>query len=277
LYPDNITDERAMYWMRLGWWADRQQWPFPTGGAFYEASARANRSGWANENRIESVIVAGAVGIRGYHRASGTYIIDENGLSDPLLARLPGIKTDWWRAGHRPRLVPEGYEEALLGNGEIKDAALREYWNTLCRVTRRRIGSGERTDAVRKMLLGNPGKDINWERYRMAWHDAPLEGWRKHFSGRRLGWQPVRLTLPEVQYASKIRAVIGNVDLELLRNGFSYGRRRVGLGGTMVFKPGGEWVWEIPETIRQRGFDQIVIHPVGVSRDLMPESLELIP
>ncbi|MEM6705768.1 MAG: hypothetical protein AAF690_23840 [Acidobacteriota bacterium] len=88
----------------------------------------------------QQIEVSGAIGLFGYYAGRDTTIVDIFGLSDPLLARLPGIVVSPtpkaglrnWRPGHAQRPVPEGYVETLLtGKNQIADDDLSRYYDVL--------------------------------------------------------------------------------------------------------------------------------------------------
>lgn len=92
----------------------------------------------------EQVEVSGAIGLFGYYAGRDTTIVDIYGLSDPLLARLPGIVVSPrpraglhnWRPGHAQRPVPEGYVETVAtGTNRIEDPDLARYYDFLHEVT----------------------------------------------------------------------------------------------------------------------------------------------
>jgi arabinofuranosyltransferase len=84
----------------------------------------------------EACMVTRNPGFSGYHAGPDKYIIDENALCDPLLARLPAFRADW-RIGHFTRSLPEGYLESVkTGENRIKDPQIKEYYEKLRLITR---------------------------------------------------------------------------------------------------------------------------------------------
>jgi arabinofuranosyltransferase len=95
------------------------------------------------------------VGYYGFFAGPGVHVIDPYGLGDPLMARLPFTeKMGFWASGHFYRHVPEGYPEAAIDAGTIKDPAIAAQWEKLKLVTRGPILSPERLREVVRFNLG---------------------------------------------------------------------------------------------------------------------------
>jgi len=104
------------------------------------------------------------------------YLLDECALADPLLARLPAVFKEEWRAGHFRRVVPTGYRDSLVNGGNaIADPQLREFYGHLSRITRSTpLWSRERLSTIWRMNTGAYNKLINRDRYRYAEFMKPL-------------------------------------------------------------------------------------------------------
>jgi arabinofuranosyltransferase len=101
------------------------------------------------------------IGIAGYTAGPRPLLIDESGLADPLLARLPYYKKQSFYIGHFRRRIPKGYMEALrTGSTERMHPSLAEYYKKL-----RLIVSGDLMDPerLRTIVEFNTGK---YDRYR---------------------------------------------------------------------------------------------------------------
>lgn len=87
------------------------------------------------------------IGLFGLNAGPGKHVIDENALSDPLLARLPvspRLYFDFWTS-HYFRDLPEGYLESIERNENLLvDPVLRAYYDRLRNVTRGALFSGAR-------------------------------------------------------------------------------------------------------------------------------------
>ncbi len=71
------------------------------------------------------------IGMFGYQAGPGTHIIDQFGLGDAFLARLPK-RPGPWRVGHYGRDLPEGYQATLeTGVNQISDPRLAEFYRHL--------------------------------------------------------------------------------------------------------------------------------------------------
>ena len=102
-----------------------------------------------------AVVEHGNVGFLGYYAGPDVHIIDRNGLTDPLLARLPVRDPADWRIGHFRRNVPDGYIETLRsGQNQIHDPALAAYYDALVTITRGPLWDGARWRAIWRMNTG---------------------------------------------------------------------------------------------------------------------------
>ena len=79
------------------------------------------------------------IGLYGLNAGPDKHVIDDNALSDPLLARLPvsqRVYFDFW-AGHYFREVPDGYVESVEHDKNVlADPLLHEYYEKIRNVTR---------------------------------------------------------------------------------------------------------------------------------------------
>lgn len=98
-------------------------------------------------------VVEGWAGIFGFYAGPEVHVIDVLGLGDPLLSRLPMLPVEW-RIAHFARPVPEGYQEAVIGQGAIRDPSMARYYERLSVVTRGEIWSGERFREIWRFNVG---------------------------------------------------------------------------------------------------------------------------
>ena len=132
----DIADERAYYTPHTGLFADRVLHPWAEQGLALRAAGPA-------------VVEHGNVGFLGYYAGPAVHIIDRNGLTDPLLARLPVRDPADWRIGHFRREVPAGYADTLRsGQNVIQDANLAAFYESLKLVTQGPLWSTERLREV---------------------------------------------------------------------------------------------------------------------------------
>jgi arabinofuranosyltransferase len=95
-------------------------------------------------------MVWGAIGFHGYANGPHFDTIDNLGLSDPLLARLPSRNLeDGWGRGHLFRDIPAGYIESVeMRENRIVDPALHQYYDQLRLVTMGPVWRLERFRAI---------------------------------------------------------------------------------------------------------------------------------
>jgi arabinofuranosyltransferase len=122
-----------------------------------DALAREGRSYAASS---ETVFVHPWIGLIGYYTGPSKYVIDPNGLSDPLLARLP-VGQDFYFAfwvSHWTRALPQGYVESRRAHANlIADPRIHEFFDRILNVTEGPIFSlGRFRDIV----------SLNWGRSR---------------------------------------------------------------------------------------------------------------
>lgn len=122
-----------------------------------------NLGGWVADafkarNSGQKVSVYRNIGYYGFFAGPGVHILDPYGIGDPLIGRMPFTEAmGYWSSGHFYRKVPEGYSEAAIDAGAIKDPVIQAYWKKLELVTRGPIFSGERLAEVVRFNLGmNP-------------------------------------------------------------------------------------------------------------------------
>jgi len=96
------------------------------------------------------------VGFAGYFGGPKVHLVDEYGLTDALIARLPA-ESDW-NPGHFHRLVPDGYVETLAagdGVNRIQDPATRRYYERLAKVIRGPLFAPGRFREIAWLNLGS--------------------------------------------------------------------------------------------------------------------------
>jgi arabinofuranosyltransferase len=149
--PDNgIADERGYYFAKFGMLTAR-------GNTFTPPP-------WKVSDRSVDVI-CGELGFTSIRKGPGMHYIDDCGLTDPLLARLPALSTPDWRIGHFFRQLPTGYEESLIqGKNLVLDTKTRAYWQSVRTVTRNSLFDSKRfTEIIR--LNFNLVEKPNWQLY----------------------------------------------------------------------------------------------------------------
>jgi arabinofuranosyltransferase len=98
----------------------------------------------------------GLMGEAGLNLGPYDYLLDECALADPLLARLPALFREEWRAGHFARMVPDGYRDSLAsGTNAIQNPGLKQYYDHLALITRStRLWSRDRLWTIWLMNTG---------------------------------------------------------------------------------------------------------------------------
>ncbi len=200
---------------------------------WYTVTAPLPDSRWATEGRElaakpHRVVVRGGIGLRGYFAGPDVHIVDEYGLADPLLSRLPVPDAQHelaFRAGHIRRNIPEGYLKSLQGKGQIDDPGVRHYAAEIARVTRGSLWSWHRLVTLARLELGlDRGQLANW----IAWSSvkritlgkldhhggedrhASYTYWaRDSKKGVLFTDTGVRVVLPEVSHVARWTAALG--------------------------------------------------------------------
>ena len=89
------------------------------------------------------------------HSNTSHYLIDLCTLSDPFLARLPPIHTQYFTTGHLIRMMPTNYGERLIGNiDSLPDKKLNDMLNDFLIVTRGNLFSWERFKIIWRLNTG---------------------------------------------------------------------------------------------------------------------------
>ncbi len=122
-------------------------WQIQTSGA-----AKGRRYSRQTRQRVRR---HGPLGFRFYFAGPKVTHVDENALTDPLLARLPMEKGNRWRSGHFDRKIPDGYLDSVRkGTNLVKDPHLKEYYRILKIITQGPIWSRERWQLIWGMQSG---------------------------------------------------------------------------------------------------------------------------
>jgi arabinofuranosyltransferase len=139
-------------------------------------SGRHPYEGHVYYNRANALLRSGAkvskewnVGVLGYRVGANVHLIDQLALGDPLLARLPTLRTVAYRPGHYPRYIPEGYAETIAtGEDRFSDRQLGAYYAHLRRVVAGDLLSLNRLSDIVAFNLGRYDHLIDVDRYRFA-------------------------------------------------------------------------------------------------------------
>jgi arabinofuranosyltransferase len=110
-------------------------------------------------------VICGGLGFAGVFGGPGIHFIDDCGLADPLLARLPAKRNPRWRIGHFTRQLPTDYEESIeSGKNMLKDGPTRAYYESLRTITRAPLGAPDRLREIWRFNTGTIAKP-DWAMY----------------------------------------------------------------------------------------------------------------
>jgi arabinofuranosyltransferase len=139
-----IYDCRGFYFQITGWLSDGRR-----------SHPERNVSHLDESLHVPRLIVLSAVGIPGYVLGDRVTIVDQLGLCDPLLSRLPPLFPDAFRPGHVQRHIPSGYLQTLAsGVNHIENPALADYWERLHEVVSAPLCSPHRMSTVVAFATG---------------------------------------------------------------------------------------------------------------------------
>jgi len=142
-YHHGVINERQLYYQTTGLlqpYSNLLNHPWVKKGFQFKADAPC-------------VVVEDTIGMMGYFGGPRVHIVDDFGLGDPLLARLPGQMQD--EIAHIEREIPEGYVETLkTGRNMFKDKNIGEYYNKLSFITRGKLFDKKRLIAIWDMNTG---------------------------------------------------------------------------------------------------------------------------
>jgi len=141
LVPSGIVDERACYVEHTGIAQNLRTKKYEK-HPYYDVGVQLRKNGVrVTHNTL--------VGLAGYAAGPRVHIVDDYGLTDPLLARIrfePGAE---WRIGHFRRGIPAGYLESLeSGENRLTDPCLKSLYDDLSVVTRGRLFASGRSSAI---------------------------------------------------------------------------------------------------------------------------------
>jgi arabinofuranosyltransferase len=137
--PEGVTDERAIFYTTTGLFRTTN----PEGPRSH-SYARVVLTAVARGQRV---IPARSIGFAGYFAGPNVHLVDEFGLADPLLARLPADPA--WSAGHFSRRLPDGYLATLeTGENQLTEPTLALRYSELARIVHGEIFSAARLRTI---------------------------------------------------------------------------------------------------------------------------------
>ena len=106
------------------------------------------------------------VGMSAYYAGPRAVFIDELGLTDPLLSRLPAIEERLFYVGHYKRSIPGGYVEAVRsGDVSQMEPSLARYYEKLKLITQGDLWDKERLSTL---IAFNMGQYEHWKNAYLA-------------------------------------------------------------------------------------------------------------
>ena len=159
-FRNTIIDERIYYT------ADGKN----TGLSTIKEFSKYYKQPW-NFTRFTKVIVhASGLGLMAINNGPETFVIDNIGLGDPLISRLPPPAELEFRAGHTYRKLPIGYVESITENKNLlTDPATHEFYEKIREVTRGELWSWSRFKTIIDLNLHPTPKELV-EYYRTQFH-----------------------------------------------------------------------------------------------------------
>lgn len=223
------------------------------------------------------VAVLPGIGLAGWRLGPEVYAVDLNGLTDPLLARLPAMREPSWRVGHYTRAVPPGYMASLVQDRvRIEDPEIAQYYEDLRLVTRGPLLKKARFDAILRMNLKPKPGHPDWNAYQFPsseYRPPP----RSHFEAPALTSPALPVTLPGGQsfalYRWKVSRARGVVfaprpstdyDVVFARGGIELGRfivRRQPKESDGGPPDDARALIPVPPRIASEGWDNIAFYP----------------
>ena len=142
-----VSDERGFYYKHLGLLRALFRGEGPAAHEWAQSGGRAQQF---------PVVQTPTIGLVGMYAGPTVYVIDENALSDPLLARLPARRDVELRVGHMRRAIPAGYADSLRADANmIADPRIARLYDDVRLVTRGPLWSRARFAAIWRLNFGS--------------------------------------------------------------------------------------------------------------------------
>ncbi len=180
--------------------------------------------GMAAEKSNLHIYAKQSTGYFGFYAGPDVYVIDEMGLGDPLLSRLPAMQLPNMRIGHYRRKMPDDYYETIrTGRSHLDNPNLAAYYDRIAYITRGNLWDWNRIATAIKFSLGSYD-DLRDEYIRtlIPYQDRPMQtvSFSKINRSRPNGWpwngpgnilftsSGLVIDLPEPSHAERIMACI---------------------------------------------------------------------
>lgn len=148
--------------------ADERGHYYPSYGLFStNRNNRLDEQGFLRGTEFPEDFPHCGIGHRGFVASPQTRLIDECGLADAFIARLPPKDAPDWRVGHPLRAIPRGYFGTLrTGTNQFHDPDLAVLYDKLAVITQGDIWSRERFAEIWHFNTGAYAHLIDPERVR---------------------------------------------------------------------------------------------------------------
>ncbi|MFQ5418139.1 MAG: hypothetical protein ACE5FL_14015, partial [Myxococcota bacterium] len=251
-----ISDERRWYRHQLGLiahWRSGRPAPAPAASETTDTTEDA-----ATER---TVAVEGTAGVQAYKWGPAVHVVDLHALTDPLLARLPAMSVDW-RPGHARRVVPPGYIETLrTGEMHLEDERLARLYETLDSVHRGALFDPARLRAIAELLLFGSGDFVDADYYRKPPRLSFKASELRDAAPRSFLMPGVVVRWDRPGHPRNLRASLSEQHDFMVT--FVLARQPLATIPAKATGPGGrglaEREIEVPDVVRRRGFDAVVI------------------
>lgn len=234
---------------------------------------RLGRQLYADDRTVHAVFNLGIIGqAAGRHQ----HLVDLNALSDPLLARVPALRTMVLRPGHYQRHLPAGLMDSIAtGKNHFQDPDLGRYWRRLMMVVRAPLFSPERWRVMINLWLGRYDHLVNRDRYRyhgMVKVSAPREG-EDPIAFPETG---AEVTFARKRYAAVLALQLGSDDCH--RVTFFEGTEVIGrsrVDAAFQKKKMSTYEVAVPRNVQRRGYTRVRIMPVEGTKPFQLGAVEL--
>jgi arabinofuranosyltransferase len=264
--PTGTVDERAMYFRNQSLvLANRQSFRTP-------AWPRASDPPPSRRSVLET---CGLMGATGLDFGPYVHLMDQCGLADPLLARLPAVFNSEWRIGHFRRMIPAGYPESLEAQGNLlRDQGLARFYDRLRTVTRGPVFSRSRLAEVWRLNTGGYTDLVDRRFYRHGGAIVPLEalavvvpdGTPAEAPGVRRLDQPLAVTCEAKPGRRYLDVTLDSNDrylVEFVKDNLIIASMELGPIPAHRRTPGlASFTENLPVAATREGFDTIIIAPV---------------
>ena len=254
-FDRGIADERLYYYNK-------------TGLLNIERYERARRQGLIKGMDFPYITVTcGGLGQWGFVSGPQYHVVDDCGLADPLIARLPATYDPAWRVGHYSRAIPVGYLGSLRTKQNLfEDKSLGDYYQKLAVITTAPLFSWERLKMIVAFNLGKFDHLIDTERYRfppeiMRSYDYETIAAQKLPIDLRAGG--IIIDFEQPQHAAILDLGLNSdwFEVNYSLNGDLVSKQTIQIRFASLGKRAIHWV-EVPQEAEKRGFDRLHILPL---------------